>query len=265
MSEPASITIDDVHVEYAIYGLGSRSLKKTLLRAGSQGRLASDARALERVHALRGITLTLKEGDRLGLIGGNGAGKSTLLRVMAGSLRPSQGRVRRVGTLSSLFDVTLGMNMEATGWDNIVLRGLFLGLTTPEIRARAEEVANFSGLGDDLYRPVHTYSSGMLLRLAFAVSTSVHPEILLMDEWIGVGDAEFIAKAQQRLTNMVERARILVLATHSLPLLGSLCSKTLWLHDGQELMFGDTAQVLEAFATHMLPAAAVPAEPIASV
>lgn len=247
MHEHPSITLENVHVEYALYGMGSRSLKKTLLRLGTVGRFGKDANELERVHALKDVTLTLSEGDRVGLIGGNGAGKSTLLRVLAGSLRPASGRVRRVGTLSSLFDVTLGMNMEATGWDNIVLRGLLLGLTTREIRARAPEIAEFSGLSDQLYRPVHTYSSGMLLRLAFAVSTAVQSEVLLLDEWIGVGDAEFLSRAQRRLSDMVANARIVVIASHSVQLLRSLCERVVWLKDGRVAMDGEAEPVLQAY------------------
>lgn len=253
MDEPASITLDNVHIEYALYGMGSRSLKKNLLRLGSVGWFGKDAGELERVHALKGVTLNLSEGDRVGLIGGNGAGKSTLLRVLAGSLRPARGRVRRVGTLSSLFDVTLGMNLEATGWDNIILRGLLLGLTTREIRARASEIAEFSGLHDHLYRPVHTYSSGMVLRLAFAVSTAVQSEILLLDEWIGVGDAEFLNRAQQRLGTMVANARIVVIASHSVPLVRSLCKRVVWLRDGQVVQDGPTETVLDAYSAEAVP------------
>lgn len=243
--EATSISVDRVWVEYAIYGMGSRSLKKTLMRWGSGGRLAGDANELWRVEALRDVSLTISDGERIGLIGGNGAGKTTLLRALAGSLRPVSGTVRRVGTLSSLFDVTLGMNVEATGWDNIRLRGLFLGLSSEDIRARAQEIAEFSELSsDNLARPVRTYSSGMLLRLAFAVSTSVHPEILLMDEWIGVGDAKFLAKAEQRLTDMVDKASILVLASHSDDLMRRLCTRLIWLDAGRVLADGPVEETL---------------------
>lgn len=260
MAEAASITLDQVHIEYALYGMGSRSLKKNLLSLGTSGRFGREATELERVHALKGITLRLGEGDRVGLIGGNGAGKSTLLRVLAGSLRPASGKVRRVGTLSSLFDVTLGMNLEATGWDNILLRGLLLGLTTREIRARADEIAAFSGLAEHLFRPVHTYSSGMLLRLAFAVSTAVQSEILLLDEWIGVGDAEFLNRAQRRLGDMVANASIVVIASHSPQLLRSLCDRVIWLGDGRIVQDGPADAVLEAYYAQL---AAVPFDPAA--
>jgi ABC-2 type transport system ATP-binding protein/lipopolysaccharide transport system ATP-binding protein len=249
--EAPSILLDDVWVEYAIYGMGNRSLKKTFLNLASAGRLANDSADLSRVVALKGVSVELKDGDRVGLVGGNGAGKTTLLRVMSGGMRPVLGKMRRVGITSSLFDVSLGINMEATGWDNIVLRGLFMGLSLAEIRSRTGEIAEFSGLPPEhLARPVRTYSSGMLLRLAFAVATSFDPDILLMDEWIGVGDANFLERAQSRLTDMVERARILVLASHVDSFIRQLCTKAIYLDNGQVRAFGPVEEVLAEYHRH---------------
>jgi len=247
--EPASIALENVRVEYNIYGLGSRSLKKTVAKIISGGKLARDASdELTRVVALNNINLHIKDNERVGLIGSNGSGKTTLLRVMAGALKPSCGRVRRVGTLSTLFDISLGMNPEATGWDNILLRGLFMGLSPQEISRRTEELVEFSDLTpDQLSRPVRTYSSGMMMKLAFSISTSVHPEILLLDEWIGVGDANFIEKAQERMTNIVEKSRILIIASHWDHLIRSLCTKAVYLRDGEIVALGPVEEMLARY------------------
>jgi ABC-type polysaccharide/polyol phosphate transport system ATPase subunit len=244
--ESPSIVLDDVWVEYIVYGLAERSLKKTLVRLASRGRVVDDDRAdLSRVLALKGINLHVKEGDRLGLVGVNGAGKTTLMRVMAGVMKPVRGRVCRVGLTSSLFDVSLGMNAEANGWDNITLRGLFLGLTPAEVRARTEEIVAFSGLTpEQMVRPVRTYSSGMQVKLAFAISTSVYPDILLLDEWIWVGDASYRDKAHFRMTDIVQQSRILVIASHVDDVIRALCNRVVCLRDGQVIADGPVEETL---------------------
>jgi len=242
----ATILLDDVWVEYAIYGIANRSLKKTFVGLASRGRLARDVNdEISRVVALKGINLRVNDGDRLGIVGANGAGKTTLLRVMAGAFKPVRGRIRRVGFTSSLFDVSLGMNLEASGWDNIILRGLYLGLTLREIRALTDEIAEFSGLTpEQLACPVRTYSSGMHVRLAFSISTAVRPDILLLDEWIGVGDAAFVEKARQRMNSLVDQSRILVLATHYDWLLAGACNRAICLQDGQIVADGSVADTI---------------------
>jgi ABC-2 type transport system ATP-binding protein/lipopolysaccharide transport system ATP-binding protein len=253
----ATILLENVWVEYAIYGLANRSLKKTLVDVASRGRLAREVQQeLSRVVALKGISLRVNDGDRLGVVGANGAGKTTLLRVMAGALKPARGRIRRVGFTSSLFDVSLGMNSEANGWDNIILRGLYLGLTLPEIRALADEIAEFSGLTEEqLACPVRTYSSGMQVRLAFSISTAVRPDILLLDEWISAGDAAFVEKAKQRMNDLVDQSRILIFATHYDWLLTGTCNRAICLEDGQIVADGPVADTL-AFYHGNQPAAA---------
>lgn len=253
--ESSIIRLDDVWVEYAIYGLANRSLKKTLARLVSGGRVAQDVdEELTRVVALKGIDLEIREGDRLGLVGENGSGKTTLLRTLAGVLKPARGRILRVGFTSSLFDVYLGMNFEASGWDNIFLRGLYLGLTPREVRALSDSIAEFSGLtAEQLARPARTYSSGMLVKLAFAISTSVRPDILLLDEWLGAGDAAFLEKAQARMNELVAQSRILVLATHFDWLLSATCNRALCLRNGQIIADGPVDQTLAYY--HAQPAA----------
>ena len=207
-----SIRLNHVSVEFPIYNARGRSLRGELLRRTVGGRIQAAEGSHVSVWALRDISLTLRQGDRLGLIGGNGAGKSTLLRILSGVYEPPVGRATIEGRVSSLTDIMMGMDPEATGYENISLRGVLLGFTRKEIQARIGEIEEFTELGDFLDLPMRTYSSGMMLRLAFAVTTAVTPEILIMDEMSGTGDAGFLAKAQARLERMIAGAHILVIA-----------------------------------------------------
>lgn len=243
----ASITVDNVSVDFPLYGGGSRSLKKTLMRMGSGGRISRDAGDRVCVQALRDVSLHIDHGERVGIIGRNGAGKTTLLRVLAGIYEPTRGVVRHEGHISPLFDTTLGMDTEATGYENILLRGLFLGLSPREIRGRTDEIADFTELGHHLSVPVRTYSTGMMLRLAFAVSTCIDPEILLMDEWIGVGDAHFLEKAERRMERLVGHSRILIIASHSPDLIRRICTKAVFLDQGKIKATGPATEVLDQY------------------
>jgi lipopolysaccharide transport system ATP-binding protein len=167
------------------------------------------------VKALSNLTLNLKDGDRLGVMGPNGAGKSTLLRTIAGVYHPSSGNIEVKGRIASLIDISLGMDSEATGFENIRMRGVMMGLSLKQIKLIEEEIAEFSGLGEFLHMPIRTYSSGMHMRLGFATSTAVEADIILMDEWLSVGDADFTLKAEKRLYDFVKRSSILVIASHS--------------------------------------------------
>lgn len=229
----ASILLDNCSLDLPIYGIGNRSLKQMVMATATGGRIASNSRKITVVNALREINLHIKSGDRVGLVGHNGAGKSTLLRVLAGVFEPSAGRLRVEGSVTSLIDVSLGMDHEATGYDNILLRGLVLGLTRREIRQITPDVEAFSELGDYLAMPVRTYSSGMVLRLAFSIVTCVHPDILLMDEWLSVGDADFVRKAENRLMQMVSKASILVIASHNAAIIEKLCNVQVKLEHGR--------------------------------
>jgi lipopolysaccharide transport system ATP-binding protein len=199
------------------------------------------------VRALNDVSFTLNEGDRVGLVGHNGAGKSTLLRVLSGVFVPTGGTAIIEGSVGSLIDVSLGINPEASGRENIFLRGVLLGLSKVEVKEKFEEIVEFSELGEFIEMPMRTYSSGMQLRLAFAVSTIVRPEILLMDEWLSVGDEGFKDKASERLTTIVDSSKILVLASHSRELLEKVTNKALWLEHGEVKMLGPSAEVLEAY------------------
>ena len=238
----ASIDLVDASVEIPIYNSRGRSLKTTLLRRVG-GQVEADGHDNVKVRALREINLSLVPGDRLAVIGHNGAGKSTLLRVFSGSYEPSSGRAEIHGTVSSLIDMMMGMDPELTGADNIILRGVFVGMSLKEARMAIPEVAEFSELGPYLHLPMRTYSSGMLMRLAFAISTTRFPEILLFDEMISFGDAAFSTKARLRVQAMLGKASILALASHSLDSLKTYCNRAIMLQQGMVVFEGDVEEV----------------------
>jgi ABC-type polysaccharide/polyol phosphate transport system ATPase subunit len=245
--EHSELSLDNVSVSFPIYHGGSRSLKKSLLFRGSGGQLASDASHRITVEALRNVSMEFRTGDRVALIGNNGAGKTTLLRVMAGIYEPVTGVVKSRGRISPMFDISLGIDGDISGYDNIRLRGLILGLPAREIEERMADIAEFTELGDYLDIPVRTYSSGMMTRLTFAVATCFSPEILLMDEWIVAGDAGFLAKAQHRVEAFVEQAGILVLASHSTEICRRWCNKAVWLERGEVKMAADISAVIDSY------------------
>jgi ABC-type polysaccharide/polyol phosphate transport system ATPase subunit len=248
LAKMAHIELQDVAVEFPVYHASTRSLKNRLIgRMSLGGRIGEDAAHRVCVKALEGISLAFEHGDRVALLGANGSGKSTLLRVLAGIYEPIRGFVRSEGCIAPLFDISLGFDPESTGYENISLRGLFLGMTRAEILARRDAIGAFSELGDYLAMPLRTYSSGMMLRLAFAVSTHVDADILLMDEWIGVGDAAFTEKAQRRLVELVEGAAILVLASHSEEMVRRTCDKAVLLRQGRVAHVGDVEEALRAY------------------
>jgi len=233
----AHVLANDVVVEFPIYGAKSRSLKTTLLHAATGGRLGRDAGDRVVVRALNGLSFEFNEGDRVGIVGHNGSGKSTLLRVLVGTYEPVSGSVKTVGRIASMLSVTLGMDMEATGYENIYLRGAIMELNPQQIDALVDEICDFSGLGEYIDMPMRTYSTGMAMRLAFAISTSVAADIILMDEWLSAGDASFSEKAQGRLARLLDQAKILVLASHDEGLIRRTCNKILHLDHGDLVKF----------------------------
>jgi ABC-type polysaccharide/polyol phosphate transport system ATPase subunit len=243
------LELGDVTVSFPIYHGGSRSLKKTLLFRSSAGRIGRDSNQRVTIEALHNVSLSLMRGDRVALIGANGAGKTTLLRVMAGIYEPLVGQVAIRGRISPMFDIGLGIDSDLSGYDNIQIRGRLLGLSNQEIEERLPEIAEFTELGDYLQMPVRIYSAGMLVRLTFAIATCFKPEILLMDEWIVAGDAQFIEKAQRRIDNFVNDASVLVLASHDLEICRRWCDKGIWLDRGQVVQYGDIGEVIDAYLT----------------
>jgi len=229
----STIEANNLEVSFPIYGTNSRSLKKVTLRALTGGALGVDSNDLITVKALDNLTFSWKSGDRVGLVGHNGSGKTTLLRALAGIYAPTGGTLEITGTVVSMLSVTLGMEADATGMENIHLRGTLMGYTKKQISNLADEVIEFSDLGDYIYMPIRTYSSGMMMRLAFGISTSVTADILLMDEWLSVGDEQFAEKAEKRLKLLVDRAKILVIASHNSGLIKTLCNKAIHLEHGK--------------------------------
>ena len=237
----------DLIVEFPIYGAQSRSVKNTLMRAAAGGAFARDPGDRVVVRALDHVSFELHEGDRVALVGHNGSGKSTLLRVLAGTYEPVGGRLEVRGRVASMLSITLGIDLESTGYENIRLQGLLFGMSKSAIERKLDEIAEFTELGDYLAMPLRTYSSGMQMRLAFAVATSIDPEIILMDEWIGVGDAHFMEKADQRLSEFVQRAGLLVLASHSPDLIRKTCNRGLMLSHGKVVCTGTSEEVLAVY------------------
>lgn len=227
----AFLSLKDVSVSFPIYGAGAASLKKSLAASVTGGRFGKET-GVTVVQALSNINLELRPGDRLGLMGHNGAGKSTLLRTLSGVYEPTAGSFLRRGTVASLIDPALGIEADASGLENIMLRGLVMGLGRRDVERLTQDIIDFSGLGEYIHMPVRTYSTGMMMRLAFSISTSVQADILLMDEWLSVGDAEFTEKAELRMREVVRNSGILVLASHSPTLLAKECNKVIHLSHG---------------------------------
>jgi len=243
-----SIEVWNASVDFPIFDAKSRSLKKLALgkvggKIGSEGRVPI-------IEALHDITLSIKEGDRVGLVGHNGAGKSTLLRLLAGIYEPTRGSSRITGKVAPVFDLGVGMDPEISGYENIMIRGLFLGMTRKQMEKRVDDITEFTELGDYLQMPLRTYSTGMRVRLALGVVTSIDPEILLLDEGIGAVDAAFMAKARDRLRDLVRRSGLLVFANHSDETLIEFCDSAIWMDEGQVKQQGSLREVLTAYKGH---------------
>jgi ABC-2 type transport system ATP-binding protein/lipopolysaccharide transport system ATP-binding protein len=241
----------NLSVEFPIYQGGSRSLKKALLAGSTQGNLGRDAFDRINVRALDELSFDFENGDRIGLIGANGAGKTTLLKVLAGVYEPTRGRLYALGRVTSMLDVSVGLNPDATGRENIVLCGMYINMHPREMRARTDEIAEFTELGHYIDMPVRTYSTGMMFRLAFSVATCIPPEILLMDEWVAAGDASFLSKGQQRLEDRIRGSSILVLASHNLDLLEIWCNRGIFLQHGRIAATGDIKDVIEVYRSQL--------------
>ena len=248
MSHQVSISVTNLTIRFPVYGVDAKSLKKHLARVTVGGRLGSSMAGATEVTAISNLNLELRAGDRLGLIGHNGSGKTTLLRALSGAYEPDEGMIDVHGRIAPLLNLGLGIDPSATGYDNIRLRGRIAGLSSREIDSRMDEIAEFTGLGPFLAMPVKTYSAGMQARLAFSAATAVEADVLLMDEWISVGDADFQKLAHKRLLNLVERAGILVLASHDLDLLRLYCNKVMRMEGGVASPVTDIRKLEELLA-----------------
>jgi ABC-2 type transport system ATP-binding protein len=238
-----SIKLEAVSVSFPIYSAGNRSLKNAMISATTGGSIGRKEGHVV-VEALDNVSFEIEHGDRVALIGHNGAGKTTLLRVLAGIYEPVSGSIHVEGRVTPMFDIGLGIDVESTGYENMILRGLYLGLTKAEIAERMQEVVDFTELGGFLEFPVRTYSAGMQTRLAFGMATCIDPEILLLDEGIGAGDAAFLEKANARLSAFVDKAGILVLASHSEDLVRAMCTKAIVMTHGRIAFSGGVDEAL---------------------
>ena len=238
----AHIRLKNVSLSFPVFTSKARSFKNTLYTAVG-GKINAHDKTIC-VDALDNINLHIKDGDRIGLIGHNGSGKTTLLRVLSGIYEPSCGEAEIDGSVSSLTDIAMGMDPEEKGYKNIILRSIFMGMTFKEAKAQIPEIAAFSELEAYLDMPARTYSTGMFLRLAFAVSTSRVPDILILDEMISAGDSRFKEKAKERIDQIIEKTKILVLASHQESILRSFCNKVIWLDKGKIRTLGECEEVL---------------------
>ena len=243
-----SITVTDLTLRFPVYGVDSKSLKKHLARITVGGKLGKTGLGAPEITALSKVNLQLRSGDRLGLIGHNGSGKTTLLRALAGAYEPDEGTIDVHGRIAAMLDLNLGIDPSATGLDNIRLRGRIAGLSTRQIDERLTEIAEFTGLGPFLAMPLKTYSAGMQARLAFAVATAVEADVILMDEWIAVGDSDFKKLAHKRILDLMERAGILVLASHEPDLIRLYCNKVMRIEAGVASPIMDVKRLDELLA-----------------
>lgn len=242
----AIIKFENVGIDFPIFNAQARSIKNNFINFATGGKVGEHNGKVV-VSALNNLNFEIKDGERVGLIGHNGAGKTTLLRMFSRVYHPTSGYATIEGDIGSLISISLGINQEFTGRENIYIRGALLGLRKKEIDARVDEIIAFTDLGDFIDMPVRTYSSGMQMRLGFSVSTIFTPEILLMDEWLSVGDEGFKEKAETRLTNIINATKILILASHSNELLRKTCTRILWLEHGTIKMDGTPEEVLPLY------------------
>jgi lipopolysaccharide transport system ATP-binding protein len=237
-------------VAFPVYNASSLSLKNRALNTITGGAIDRHQDGISLVKSLENINLNISSGDRVGLVGHNGAGKTTLLRILSGIFEPTSGEGEIRGSCSSLINIGLGIDPEATGRENILLRGVMMGLKPSQIRQNIEDIIAFTGLGQFIDLPFRTYSTGMQMRLAFAVSTSIRPQILIMDEWLSTGDEEFRERANQRISEIVNLSEILILASHSRELLLSNCNRVVLLEHGKVRMDGKAEDVVKTYFGH---------------
>ena len=239
-----SIKMDNVNLYYPSNIYNAMTLKQEVFSLVS-GKRAKEK--LDDVHALKNMSLEIQEGERVGVIGFNGAGKSTLLKALAGLYPIKSGSIETYGEIRSMFELTLGFDMESTGRENIMNRGLMLGGTPKEVRTKEDEIIDFAELGKFIDYPIKSYSSGMLVRLAFAISTSVSGDILLVDEVLSAGDINFQKKARERMKNVMSQAKILVLVLHDMATIKEVCTRTILLKNGEIIADGEPEDVIQLY------------------
>jgi ABC-type polysaccharide/polyol phosphate transport system ATPase subunit len=248
----AKVTLQGVSFSYPVFEVGARSLKVSLFSQMSGGSVGTHA-GIVRVEALKNVSFTAKDGDRIGLIGRNGSGKSTLLRLLAGLAYPESGELKIEGRVVPLIAPGLGINPELSGAANIELPLRLLGATSAEVKRARREIPEFTGLGEFINLPVRTYSEGMKARLNFAICTAIEADVLILDEWLAAGDVDFQDRAKERLKAMVDRTRILIITSHSLELIREVCNVAVWMDRGLQVMTGHTSSVINSYLSSMRP------------
>ena len=251
--------LTDISLSYPVFHATDQSVKTAVKSIATGGFIRRSGRAVE-IQALENINLSGSNGDRIGIIGHNGAGKTTLLKILAGIYNPQRGTIRRRGNTVAVINPSIGLDPALTGYENIENVGLLSGLAWPEIRERVPDIEEFTELGEFLSLPVSAYSAGMKIRLAFAVATSLHPDILIADENLGTGDAHFIQRAQARMQSMMDRSSILVIASHSLPTIKRLCNRAILLEHGKIVADGEVEEVIKVYRSQVSRNDAGPAE-----
>lgn len=240
--------LNNVCVDVPVYNVNSRSLKKMLIKSLGHNKIVKDQRSgIQMVKALTNINIDLNSGDRVGLIGPNGAGKSTLLRVLSGVYSPTSGSISSKGKVSSLIDLTLGMDVEASGIENIYIQGELFEISKKVIDKNIDEIINFSELKEFIELPIRTYSAGMIFRLGFSVLTFLQPEILIMDEWIAVGDNNFSKKVNERLKVILTKTKVFVIASHSKDLILDVCNRVVWIENGSIRLDGSPKELCDLY------------------
>jgi teichoic acid transport system ATP-binding protein len=245
VSKAVSIRVEDVSVTYRTSLERKPTLKTTLLRLGRRERI------IREIEAVKDVSFEVRHGSVLGVVGANGAGKSTLLRTIAGILPPTTGRVTVDGKVSTLLALGVGFNRDLTGRENVTLGGLAAGLRRDELREKYDEIVEFAELDEFMDMPMRTYSSGMYGRLAFSVAVNMDPDILLIDEALSVGDARFRRKSFEKMRELCQQARTIVLVSHSMGSIKDLCDEAVWMHKGELRKWGESDEVVDAYTTFL--------------
>lgn len=243
------ISLKSVSVVFSIYNTKTRSIRNQLI--GSVGGKIAQIDNTITVKAIDNVSIDINEGDRVGLIGHNGAGKSTMLKLLSKIYEPTSGIADISGEISSLTDITMGMDAESSGYDNILMRCILMGMTYKEANEKVQEIVDFSELEQYINLPIRTYSTGMYLRLAYTIATCVAPDILIMDEMIGAGDSSFIHKAKIRSIELIKKTKIMVISSHDMSIMRDICNRGIWLEKGKVCMDGTIDEVIIAYQKHL--------------
>ena len=242
-----SINLENVSVSFPIFNVKTQSLKNKIIKSVMGNIISNNQDKVVHIDALKNINIKIESGERIGVIGGNGSGKSTFLRLCSRIYKPSTGSIDIKGDISSLINVNVGIDPESTGRENIKLRLIMLGYNNNQINELLNQIIEFTELNQFIEFPFYTYSTGMQMRLAFATSVFIKPEILIMDEWLATGDKDFQEKAEKKLNNIIENSKILILASHSKDLILKTCTRVIWLENGVIKKYGNTEETIQGY------------------